>query len=73
MDSQEESMDCSGKFEKERKKVKNIRKNYTIKEIKIVLDYYDKVKSIRETSRKFSIPFSTVQGWVQKEEFYKNS
>ena len=47
MDSQEESMDCWGEFEKERKKVKNIRKNYTIKKIKIVLDYYDKVKSIR--------------------------
>ena len=66
MDSKEDSMDLSVDFEKERKKVKNIRKNYTIGEIKTVIKFYDKNKSIRETARKFNIPYSTVQGWIQK-------
>ena len=73
MDLQEESNDLSDSFEKERKKVKNRRKNYTLNEIKTVLNFYDKVKSIREASRKFNIPYSTVQGWVEKEDIYKNS
>lgn len=37
MDSKEESMDLSEDFEKERKKVKNIRKNYALGEIKTVI------------------------------------
>ena len=35
MDSKEESKDLSVDFEKERKKVKNIRKNYTLEEKKL--------------------------------------
>ena len=46
MDSKEESMDLSEDFQKERKKVKNIRKNYTLGEIKTVIKFYDKNKSI---------------------------
>ena len=37
MDSKEESMDLSVDFEKERKKVKNIRKNYLKERLKIKL------------------------------------
>jgi len=73
MDSKEESMDLSEDFQKERKKVKNIRKNYTLGEIKTVIKFYDKNKSIWETSKKFKIPYSIIQGWIQKEEIYKNS
>jgi len=71
MESQEKSMDLSVDLEKERKKVKNIRKNYTLSEIKTVIKSYDKIKSIRETSRKFNISHSSVQGGIQKEELYK--
>lgn len=42
MNSKEESMDLLVDFEKERKKVKNIRKNYTKGEIKTVIKFYDK-------------------------------
>ena len=67
MDSKEESMDLPEDFEKERKKVKNISKNYTLVEIKTIMKFYDKNKSIGEISRKFNIPYSTIQGWIQKE------
>ena len=67
MDSKEESKDLSVDFEKERKKVKNIRKNYILGEIKKVIKFYDKNKSIRETSREFNIPYSTIQGWIKEE------
>ena len=73
MDSKEQSMDLSEDFEKERKNVKNIRKNYSLGEIKTVIKFYDKIKSIRETSKIFNNPYYTVQGWIQKEELYKNS
>ena len=72
MDCKEESMDLPVDFERKRKKVKNIRKNYTLRETKTVIKFYDKIKSIRETSRKFNIPYSAFQGWIQKEELYKN-
>jgi len=41
-------------LEKERKKVNNIRKNYTLSEVKTLIKFYDKNKSIREISRKFN-------------------
>jgi len=41
-------------LEKERKKVNNIRKNYTLSEVKTLIKFYDKIKSIREISRKFN-------------------
>ena len=56
-----------------RKKVKNKRKNYTINEIKIVLDYYKKNGNIRATAKFFDIPKSTVSGWVQREDEYLSS
>ena len=56
-----------------RKKVKNKRKNYTINEIKVVLDYYNKNGNIRATARFFNIPKSTVSGWVQREDEYISS
>ena len=49
-----------------RKKVKNKRKNYTINEIKVVLDYYNKNGNIRATARFFNIPKSTVSGWSRE-------
>ena len=45
-----------------REKLKNKKKNYTIKEIKIVLNYYNKIGNIRGISTFFDIPKST--GWV---------
>ena len=53
-----------------REKVKNKRKNYTIKEIKVVLNYYNKIGNIRGTAKFFDIPKSTVSGWVQKKDEY---
>lgn len=43
-----------------RQKVKNKRKNFTIKEIKVVLNYYNKNNSVRGTAKFFNIPHSTV-------------
>lgn len=53
-----------------REKVKNKRKNYTMKEIKVVLNYYNKIGNIRGTAKFFDIPKSTVSGWVQKKDEY---
>ena len=53
-----------------RKKVKNKRKNYTINEIKVVPNYYNKNDNIRETARFFNILKSTVSGWVQRKDEY---
>lgn len=60
MDLGEESNDLSDNFEKERKKVKKRRKDYTLNEIKI-LNFYDKIKSIRENLEdlKFHLIYST--------------
>lgn len=49
-----------------REKVKNKIKNYIIKEIKVVPNYYNKIDNIRGTVKFFDIPKSTISGWVQK-------
>jgi len=54
MESQKKSMNLLVYLEKERKKVNNIRKNYTLSEVKTLIKFYDKNKSIREISRKFN-------------------
>ena len=36
-------------------------------EIKKVIKFYDKNKSIRETSREFNISYSTIQDWIKEE------
>ena len=54
MESQKKSMNLLVYLEKERKKVNNIRKNYTLSEVKTLIKFYDKIKSIREISRKFN-------------------
>ena len=53
-----------------REKVKNNRKNFTIKEIRVVLNYYNKNNNIRGTAKFFNIPHSTVAGWVQRKDEY---
>ena len=65
MDSKEQSLVLSENFEKERKKVKNIRKDYTLGEIKTVIKFINKNKSYRETSKNL-IFHRTIQGWIQK-------
>ena len=53
-----------------RQKVKNKRKNFTTKEIRVVLNYYNKNNNIRGTAKFFNIPHSTVAGWVQRKDEY---
>ena len=65
MNSKEESMDLSVNFQKEKKKVKNIRKDYTLGKIKTVIKFINKNKSFRETSKNL-IFHRTFQGWIQK-------
>ena len=73
LDQQEQEISEDEDSIKIRKKVKNQRKNYTIYEIKVVLDYYNKNGNIRETARFFNIPKSTVSGWVQRKDEYISS
>ena len=65
-----ENEDIEEKNTKERKKVKNQRKNYTIKEIQVVLKKFKENNSVTETAKFFNLPRTTVSGWVQKEEVY---
>ena len=64
-DDIEESLD-----EKERTKVKNRRKNYTILEIQTVLIHYEKNGHLRETAKFFNVPPSTLAGWIKKKDDY---
>ena len=53
-----------------RQKVKNKRKNFTTKEIRVVLNYYNKNNNIRGTAKFFNIPHSTLAVWVQRKDEY---
>ena len=54
---------------KERNKAKNKRINFTISEIKTVLNYYEKCGHLRNTTEYFNIPTSTLVGWIKKNEY----
>ena len=62
-DDIEESLD-----EKERAKVKNKRKNYTILEIQTILIHYEKSGHLRDTAKFFDVPPSTLAGWIKKKD-----
>jgi len=51
---------------KERRKIRNKRHNYTIKEVQTILRSFIRNGSVRQTARLFDVPPSTMQGWVQK-------
>ena len=65
LDDDEGSLD-----QKERAKVKNIRNNFTISEIRTVLNHYEKCGKLRETAKYFDIPPSTLAGWIKKKDEY---
>lgn len=60
MDIEKEELE--EKKTKERKKVKNQRKNYTIKKILVILNKFKENKSVSETSKFFDLPLTTVSG-----------
>lgn len=65
LDDDEGSLD-----QKERAKVKNKRNNFTISEIRTVLNHYEKCGKLRETAKYFDIPPSTLAGWIKKKDEY---
>jgi len=65
--------DESSLDKKERDKVKNIKNNYTISKIQIVLIHYEKSGQLKETAKYFDIPPSTLASWIKKKDGYLSS
>lgn len=55
--------------EKERTKDKN-KKNYTISEIQIFLNQYEKCGQLRDTTNYFDISHSTLSGLIKRKDDY---
>ena len=64
-------MDIEEDFSKERAKVKNQRKNYTMSEKQTVIKNYEKSGNLRETARKFDISPGTLAGWIKNKNFFQ--
>ena len=64
-------MDIEEDFSKERTKVKNQRRNYSMLEKQIVITNYDKWGNLRETARKFYISPCTLAGWIKNKHLFQ--
>ena len=64
-------MDIQEDFSKERTKVKNQRRNYTMSEKQIVIKNYENSRNLRETARKFDISPGTLAGWIKNKDLFQ--
>ena len=64
-------MDIEEDDSKERTKVKNQRRNYTMSEKQLVIKNYEKSGNLRETARKFDISPGTLAGWIKNKDLFQ--